>query len=515
MNYFLFSLIASFIMKAGDYLIPDAELSCILVIFGGTGDLTHRKLLPAVYNLKHSDKLPDNFVIVSLGRKEISVENYRAEAIKSIKTFSRFKQFDDNILLDVAKRIYYKRLEFHDSEKYYELNEYLKELDKSYNTQGNRIYYLAVAPEYFDIITEQLNTHNLVKTDGSWQRLIIEKPFGRDLESAQRLNKKISEVFGESNTYRIDHYLGKEMIQSLMVFRFANSIFEPLWNNRYIDNIQISSSEIVGVENRGGYYDEAGALKDMVQNHMLQLLTLTAMEPPVNLDSSSIRDEKVKILKSLEEITSVKVKSDIIRGQYGEGIKGKTKIKPYRMEEKVSQDSCTETFVAIKLFVENFRWAGVPFYIRTGKRLKTKSTEIIIQFKNIPKILYSREHDNLLPNLLVIKVQPTEGIYFQFNTKMPGTENHLIPVQMDFCQSCKYESNTPEAYERLIYEVMLGDTTLFTSWNEVEYSWKFVDTIASKWGKDISNLSIYKPGSYGPEEANDLLLRDKRNWWNI
>lgn len=491
------------------------NLSCIMVIFGGTGDLTHRKLLPAIYNLTHGSKLPDNFAIVSIGRKEINNETYREEAYNSITKFSRFKNIDETLWSKIAQRLHYKKLEFHDSASYDDLNNFLKSLDKTYNTKGNRIFYLAVAPEYFDTITEELHNHNLVTNVNSWQRLIIEKPFGRDLASARRLNDRISKVFGEENTYRIDHYLGKEMIQNLMVLRFANSIFEPLWNNRYIDNIQISSSETVGVENRGGYYDESGALKDMVQNHMLQLLTLTALEPPMNLSSFSVRDEKVKILRSLEEITPEKIRTDIIRAQYGEGYRDNINLKAYVSEDRVPPSSKTETFVALKLHVENFRWAGVPFYIRTGKRLNTKSTEIVIQFKSIPKVLYSKEHENLNSNILVIQVQPTEGIYFKFNTKMPGTENNIIPVQMDFCQSCQFESNTPEAYERLIFEVMNGDNTLFTSWNEVEYSWKFVDTIASMWKNENNNIPIYKAGSFGPKEANELLQRDNRHWWNI
>jgi glucose-6-phosphate 1-dehydrogenase len=491
------------------------DLSCVMVIFGGTGDLTHRKLLPALYNLKHSGKLPDNFAVVSIGRKEISNEEYREQAYRSIKSFSRFKSFDEALWQEVSGRIYYRRFEFEDSSGYESLKDFLGDLDEKYNTKGNRIFYLAVAPEYFGLITDELNKQHLVINQNSWQRLIIEKPFGRDLSSAQKLNSKIEGVFGEDNTYRIDHYLGKEMIQSLMVLRFANSIFEPLWNNRYIDNIQISSSEMVGVENRGGYYEHSGALKDMVQNHMLQLLTLTAMEPPINLNSTSIRDEKIKILRSLEEITPQKINQDIIRGQYGEGtIYGKNVI-GYRQEDKVSPTSFTETFVALKLHVENFRWAGVPFYIRTGKRMKTKSTEIIIQFKSMPKVLYSKEFSNLTPNLLVIGVQPREGIYFKFNTKRPGTENLIIPVDMDFCQTCQFESNTPEAYERLLSDVMNGDNTLFTSWDEVEYSWKFVDTISSQWDNSSLVLPNYESGSFGPKESDNLLTKDGRFWWNL
>jgi glucose-6-phosphate 1-dehydrogenase len=305
------------------------------------------------------------------------------------------------------------------------------------------------------------------------------------------------------------------MIQSLIVLRFANSIFEPLWNNKYIDNIQISSSETVGVETRSGYYETAGALKDMVQNHMLQLLTLTAMEPPINPTSTSIRDEKIKVLRSFEEITPQKIKADIVRGQYGEGYIDNKRVISYKQEDKVSPVSNTETFVALKLHVENFRWAGVPFYIRTGKRMHVKSTEIIVEFKSIPKVLYSKEYGNLEPNLLVIRVQPREGIFFQFNTKRPGTENHIIPVEMDFCQNCQIDINTPEAYERLIYDAMNGDNTLFTSWDEVEYSWKFVDTISSLWQTEKTGLPIYESGTSGPEEANYLLMKDGRKWWNI
>jgi glucose-6-phosphate 1-dehydrogenase len=502
-------------IKAVNLLDINTNLSCVLVVFGGTGDLTHRKLLPAVYNLIHSGKLPENFSVVSIGRREISNDEYREQAYKSIKSYSRFKDIDDDLWKSIASRLYYMQFDFNDSDGYKKLNLFLNNLDEQCNTKGNRIFYLAVSPEYFSLITDELHKQHMVENTSSWQRLIIEKPFGKDLISARKLNNKITEVFGEDNTYRIDHYLGKEMIQSLMVLRFANSIFEPLWNNKHIDNIQISSSETVGVENRGGYYDEAGALKDMVQNHMLQLLTLTAMEPPINLSASSIKDEKVKILQCLEEITPGKIQEDIVRAQYGEGIFNNKMLPGYKQEERVSPDSRTETFVALKLHVENFRWAGVPFYIRTGKRMKTKSTEIIIQFKSTPGVLYSKQHESLTPDLLVIRVQPREGIFFQFNTKMPGTENHIIPVQMDFCQSCQFESNTPEAYERLIYDVMNGDSTLFTSWKEVEYSWKFVDTISAQWKNENNELFSYPSGSFGPPESDKLLIKDNKHWWNI
>ncbi|AIS52253.1 glucose-6-phosphate 1-dehydrogenase Zwf [Thermoanaerobacter kivui] len=352
------------------------NISNIMVIFGGRGDLTHRKLMPALYNLKYQKILPENFAVVSIGRRDKTEEQYRNEVLESVKNYSRFN-IDEKIWQDLSKGIYYKKFDFTDGKGYIELSSFLEEIDKKYNAKGNRVYYLAVAPEYFGIIVEKLNRYGMVKNETSWQRVVIEKPFGEDLKSAQRLNKIITDVFTERNTYRIDHYLGKEMLQNIIVIRFANVFFEPVWNRRYIDNVQISSNETVGIENRGGYYEKAGALRDMVQNHMLQLLTLTAMEPPVNLDTESIRDEKVKVLKSLEIFTPGAVEKNIVRGQYV----------GYRQEDKVSPTSNTETFMALKVHVENFRWAGVPFYIRTGKRMPAKSTEIVIQFKPLPGIL--------------------------------------------------------------------------------------------------------------------------------
>jgi glucose-6-phosphate 1-dehydrogenase len=349
---------------------------------------------------------------------------------------------------------------------------------------------------------------------GAWKRIVIEKPFGKDLESAKYLNDKIVNVFGEKSTYRIDHYLGKEMLQNIMVIRFANMLFEPLWNNRFIDHIQISSSETVGVENRGGYYEKSGAMRDMVQSHLLQLISLIAMEPPNDLDTDSIRNEKVKVLKALKNISFSGMKNNVVRGQYGSAIIKEEKIQSYREEKRVSPNSNTETFVALKIYVENLRWADVPFYIRTGKRMPRKSTEIVIQFKSIQDILYFKEKD-LQPNMLVIRIQPQEGVFFQFNAKEPGAHGNIIPVQMDFCQNCQIGFNSPEAYERLIYDVMRGDSTLFARWDEVEYSWKFVDSILEAWRKEKPQFPNYKSGTWGPEEANLLLKRDNRKWIEI
>lgn len=392
------------------------------------------------------------------------------------------------------------------------------EIEGKYGTLGNRIYYLAVAPEYFQIIVENLRLHGLAAQDNSWQRVVIEKPFGRDLVSARTLNRSITSVFGEENIYRIDHYLGKEMIQNIMVLRFANSIFEPIWNNRYIDHVQISATETVGVETRVGYYEKAGALRDMLQNHLLQALTLTAMEPPTSLDTQSVRDEKVKVLRSLSTYTPESVKYNVIRGQYGPsepGFSAKSgrHLRGYRQEEGIAPSSQVETFVALKTEINNFRWAGVPFYIRTGKRLAEKSAQIVVQFKQLPQVLYRQEYPGLDPNVLIIRIQPKEGVVFQFNAKKPGVEQGITPVGMDFCQNCDYESNSPEAYEKLLLDIIRGDSTLFTRWDEVEYSWRFVDHISEAWKQETPDFPNYSAGSWGPVEAEELLARDGRRWW--
>ncbi|AOY77487.1 glucose-6-phosphate dehydrogenase [Clostridium formicaceticum] len=489
------------------------DLSCTLVIFGATGDLTHRKLLPAIYNLQYQRLLPEAFSIMAIGRKDKTSNTYREEAYKAVKKFSRFPM-EEEVWKDISHKIYYESMNFLEKEGYIELQKRLQIIDEKHHTKGNKIYYMAVAPEYFQHIIDALHKHVINKEEKSWRRIVIEKPFGRDLESAKYLNSKIVEVFQEKNTYRIDHYLGKEMLQNIMVLRFANMFFEPLWNSKYIDNIQISSSERVGVENRGGYYEKAGAMRDMVQSHMLQLVSLIGMEPPNDLDTESIRNEKVKVLKALKKITQEDVQENTVRGQYGPGQLGGESFLGYREEERVSVTSDTETYVALRVFIENFRWAGVPFYIRTGKRMPQKSTEIIIQFKSIENILYFKEKI-LQPNLLVIRIQPREGVFFRFNAKEPGTQQKIIPVQMDFCQNCQLDINSPEAYERLLYDVMRGDSTLFARWDEVEYSWRFVDSILEGWKKQKPVFPNYEAGTWGPKETDLLLQKDKRGWINI
>lgn len=494
----------------------NADLSCAMAVFGGTGDLTYRKLMPALYNLKAHKMLSDNFAVVAIGRREMNDDEYRATVYEALKKFST-SAFDEEIWGEFKNQVYYQQFDFADDGGYERLNTFLQEVDDKHGTHGNRIYYMAVTPEYFEVIVHKLNVHKMVDNVHSWQRVVIEKPFGRDLQSAIKLNKEITEVFSEKNIYRIDHYLGKEMIQNLTVIRFANALFEPVWNSKYIDNIQISSNETVGVENRGGYYENSGALRDMVQNHMLQLLTLTAMEPPANLDPESIRDEKVKVLRSLQTFTPELICTNVVRGQYGGGTMDGKAVPGYREEEKVSPLSNTETFIAMKVNVQNFRWGDVPIYIRTGKRMESKSTDVVIQFKALPHVLYFQDHTDLAPNILVIRIQPNESVYMQFNAKKPGIGNTIVPVSMDFCQNCQdcRMGNSPEAYERLLRDVMKGDSTLFTRWDEVEYSWKFVDNISAAWQEEPVVFSNYEAGSWGPEAANELLARDGRKWWNI
>lgn len=489
------------------------KLSCTLVIFGGTGDLTHRKLLPAIYILCYDGLLPENFAVVSVGRRDKTSEEYSNEALESIRHYSRYP-LKEEIWQRVRECIHYFQFDLNDDQGYVNLAAFLEDIDHKCGTDGNRIFYFAVAPEYFALIGDKIQTHKLVDNKKAWQRVVIEKPFGEDLESAKYLNRKITDIFSEKNTYRIDHYLGKEMMQNIMVIRFANAIFEPLWNNKYIDNIQISAAETVGIESRAGYFEKSGVLRDMVQNHMMQLLMLIAMEPPISLETESIRDEKVKLLRSIKQFTPEYVKSNVVRGQYGPGIFGEEELPGYREEANVFPQSNVETFMALRLFIDNFRWAGMPFYIRTGKRMPVKATEVVIQFKQQPNVLYFKEYSRLEPSLLIIRIQPDEGIFLRLNAKKPGTGNVVVPVQMDFSQNKQVSTNSPEAYERLLYDAMRGDSTLFTRWDEVEYSWRLVDTIVEVWKEEKPFFPNYAAGTWGPDKAGILLTRSDRRWWN-
>lgn len=490
------------------------DLSAIMVIFGGTGDLTHRKLMPALYNLVYDKLLPEHFVIVSVGRKEKTLEQYRNEVFDSLNTHSRNK-IDENYWAKLRDLIYYFQFDFTDLNGYLKLNDYLKELDIKNHTGGNRVFYLAVAPEYFETIVCGIQGNNLAERKNSWNRLVIEKPFGKDLTTARKLNNNLLEVFDEKSIYRIDHYLGKEMIQNIMVLRFCNPIFESLWSNKFIDNIQISLNEKYGVGTRGGYYEHSGAVRDMVQNHIVQILSLVAMEPPVSLKTEAIRTEKLKVIQAIEEFTPELLRDNVIFGQYGKGMIDGMPVPAYRDEEKVPENSGTETFVALKLHINNFRWAGTPFYIRTGKRMGTKSAEIVIQFKPHPNVLYFKDRHVQEPNLLVIRIQPNVGVFFQFNTKDFTTHNDIVSTKMESSHISPPLGNTPEAYERLIFDILRGDATLFSRWDEVEASWIFADKIIGYRGLKRFNFPNYDAGTMGPVKAFELLARDAREWWNI
>lgn len=487
----------------------------LIYIFGATGDLASRKLFPAIYSMYLEGKLDERFAVIGLARRPRTDEQFRADVDASIHNYARHKVKRDEQYEAFLEHFVYMSLDIHNVAGFDQLNALTEQMEGRFKLSGNRLFYLALAPELFGEVAHHLQRGGLLDTPG-WHRLVIEKPFGYDYESAESLNKEIRDVFEEDDIYRIDHYLGKEMVQNIQVIRFANAFFEPLWNNKYIANIQITLSETVGVEDRGGYYDDAGALRDMGQNHMLQMLAMMAMEPPSRMEAEDIRDEKVKVFRALRGYESAEeVRSHVVRGQYTAGEINNEAVKAYRDELNVDQQSTTETFFAAKVFVDNFRWAGVPFYIRTGKRMPVKTTEVVVEFKNMPENVYFSEKNKLEPNLLVFRVNPFEGIYFKINAKTPGSTFSILPVAMDFCQSCQVGFNTPEAYERLLSDAIRGDSTFFTRWEEVSLAWRFIDRIKQAWHADDKDLVTYKAGSWGPQEATELLARDGFKWWPI
>lgn len=494
-------------------LIKSEELSAIMVIFGGTGDLTHRKLLPALYNLVYDNLLPQNFAVVSVGRKEKTREEYCNEILESLKCYSRNK-IDEKKWEELKSRIHYIQFDFTKPDGYQELSGFLSDLDGKYHTRGNRVFYMAVAPEYFETIVEALDIYCTPSKTAGWKKLVIEKPFGKDLKTAKKLNDSLLKVFAEKDIYRIDHYLGKEMIQNIMILRFCNPIFESMWSSKYIDNVQITLGEKYGVGTRSGYYESSGAVRDMVQNHITQILSLVAMEPPINLKTDSIRSEKLKVIQAIEEFSPERLRDNVVFGQYGNGFVDGMPVVGYREEENVAANSNTETFVALKLHINNFRWAGTPFYIRTGKRLNVHSAEIVIQFKSFPDILYF-EGRVQEPNLLVIRIQPNVGVFFQFNTKNFNTFEDIVPIRMETSHAAEIDGNTPEAYERLIFDVLRGDSTLFTRWDELEASWTIADKIISYRERNNFHFPNYDAGSMGPVKVYELLAKDGRKWWSI
>ncbi|GLV63331.1 glucose-6-phosphate 1-dehydrogenase [Bacillus mycoides] len=485
---------------------------CTMVIFGATGDLAKRKLFPSIYSLYKKGQLSKNFAVVGVARREWSDDVFRENVLTSIQE-SKIEPGND--LDEFLTHFRYLAFDVTNTASYQDLNALITNLEEQFTIPGNRMFYMAMAPEFFGTIASYLKSEGVTNSSG-WNRLIIEKPFGHDLPSAQKLNEELRHAFAEDEIYRIDHYLGKEMVQNIGVIRFANAIFESLWNNRYISNIQITSSESLGVEDRGGYYDNSGALRDMIQNHMLQMVALLAMEPPIRLTTEEIRSEKIKALRALRPIAVDEVDQYFVRSQYGPGTINGKEVPGYRSENKVDPNSRTETFVAGKLLIDNFRWAGVPIYIRTGKRMQEKSTKIVIQFKELPMNLYSKLENSVHPNLLIIHIQPDEGISLVLNGKKIGTSEKTKPFKLDYCNDCVDGVNTPEAYEKLIYDAIQGDATNFTHWDEVALSWKFVDVISKAWKQDVStDLLTYESGSMGPQASDDLLAENSLHWWPI
>ncbi|HWE51591.1 MAG TPA: glucose-6-phosphate dehydrogenase [Bryobacteraceae bacterium] len=487
---------------------------CTMVIFGASGDLTTRKLLPALYNLARVNLLPKEFAILGFAKENFSEEDFRKLVRDNIHEYAGAPP--DCAICDwLADSCYYMQGDFKTPADYGKVKEKITELDAKHHTQGNVFYYLATLPQFFAEIIRQLAAQGLMNEEESrWRRVIIEKPFGSDLESARALNREIGQVLKETQIYRIDHYLGKETVQNILIFRFANGIFEPIWNRRYIDHVQITVAESLGVERRGGYYEHAGCLRDMIPNHILQLVSLTAMEPPISFEADAVRDEQSKVLHAIQPLTQEEVLTRAVRGQYGEGVIGTEHVPAYRAEPFVDPHSNTETFVALKLAVDNWRWADVPFYIRTGKRMPRRETEIVIQFRRAPFVLFrDTPVEKLTPNLLVLHIQPDEGISLSFGAKIPGAHVRVGGVTMDFHYADYFGAEPSTGYERLLYDCMIGDATLFQRADMVEAGWSVVEPVLDVWkALPARAFPNYAAGTWGPKEADDLLRRDNRTW---
>jgi glucose-6-phosphate 1-dehydrogenase len=490
---------------------------CVMVIFGANGDLTGRMLIPALYNLARANLLSREFAVVGVARAQISDEEFRKKVYEHVKEYCT-DCVDSDLWEWFARRFYYFQGDFNDDTIYPKLKQFLDKIDQEHSTHQNFFYYLATAPNYFGPIVEKLAASGLMEQGPDhWRRVIIEKPFGHDLESAKALNQQLLKVADEKQIYRIDHYLGKETVQNILAFRFANGIFEPIWNRRYIDHIQISVAETVGVEERGSYFDQAGALRDMVPNHLMQLISLTSMEPPISFDANAVRDEQAKILHAIQPMSDEDVLSRTVRGQYGDGVLDAQRAPAYRAEKGVPPDSRTETFVAIKLLIDNWRWADVPFYLRTGKRLPVRNTHIVIQFRQAPFVLFrDTTVEQLMPNQLVLHIQPEEGISLRFAAKIPGPVMRLGAVDMNFEYQKYFGKQSNTGYERLLHDCMIGDQTLFQRADMVEAGWSVVNPMLDIWrALPPRNFPNYPAGTWGPKEADELLERDGRRWRNF
>ncbi len=484
---------------------------CVLVLFGCRGDLARRKIVPALGRLAQHGLLPPSFALLGVGRVELSDEAFREEMRPSLEKSGA----SDEVAAGLLSTFHYRQFDTSSEDGAASLKERLDEIDRSHGTGGNRLFYLSTPPSAFEPIVRRLDEYRkLCAGEPGSQRIIVEKPFGRDLSSARELNRTLLGVFDESEVYRIDHYLGKETVQNLLVLRFANAIFEPLWNRRYIDHVQISVSESLGVEGRGGYYEESGALRDMIQNHLLQLLCLVAMEPPAALDAEAIRDERRKVLRSIRPLTTAEVPLVTVRGQYGKGSIDGRPVPGYREEESVADDSRTETYAALRLDVDNWRWAGVPFFLRTGKRLPKKVSEVSIHFKDIPHRLFDDGggRDAWNANVLSLRIQPDEGVSLRFGTKVPGFDIRIRPVKMDFQYGTSFGTAPPEAYERLVLDALIGDPTLFIRGDVAEEAWKLVMPILEVWENTPPDYPNYAAGSFGPAAADEMLERDDCTW---
>ena len=488
--------------------------SCIVIIFGASGDLAKRKLVPGMFNLYRRGLLPERFAILGTGRTPLSDHEFRDKMTNSIMEYGGGEDSSLEKLREFTQHLYYQGIDTSDISDYRKVKNRLLVLSKKESIQGNYLFYLSTPPSLFETITTSLNYHNINHQTNGWRRLVVEKPFGYNLLSARKLNKKLHEVFEESQVYRIDHYLGKETVQNVLVFRFANGIFEPLWNRNYVDHIEVTSAEFIGVEERGGYYDSSGALRDMFQNHLMQIVGMIAMEPPSSFNAYSVRNETMKVFESLRPIKENEVERYAVRGQYTQSmIRGK-KILSYRSETGVRPDSKTPTYVAVKFYIDNWRWNGIPFYVRTGKRLPTRVTEAVIHFKQTPHHFFGRRHDQFCEcNKLIIRIQPDEGILMKFNMKLPGGGFDVKTVNMDFHYADLANVYVPEAYERLLLDCMLGDATLYARGDAVEACWAFVDPILNAWESN-SKIKVcgYPAGTWGPKEASTLFRNTDMDW---